>query len=144
MAVTLYPFCRHGSQWRYSTVKSVNNGSVIIMDLYNICNQKKRAVNQYQCWLTNFSVSITRIWMKCYRIHPKNVFICIYYEKMRSDHKWSLETHVEIHYNARCKLTYLECPLVIGRPKTHFNATYEQCQKLIFLGETITKRYLLV
>ena len=37
---------------------------------------------------------------------------------MRSDHKWSLETLVEMHFNARCERMYLSCPLMIGSPGT--------------------------
>lgn len=31
-----------------------------------------------------------------------HVFICIQSGEVRTDHKWSLETHVETHFNARC------------------------------------------
>ena len=36
------------------------------------------------------------------------VFICIQSGDVRSDHKWSLKTHVEMHSNARCEQTYLK------------------------------------
>ena len=32
------------------------------------------------------------------------VLICIQSGEVRSDHKWSPETHVETHHNARCEL----------------------------------------
>ncbi len=36
------------------------------------------------------------------------MFICIYSEEVRSDHKRSLKTHVEMHSNARSEQTDLE------------------------------------
>ena len=37
-----------------------------------------------------------------------DVFICILSGEVRSAHKWSPETHVETHSNARFELTYLK------------------------------------
>ncbi len=36
------------------------------------------------------------------------MFICIQSGELRSDHKWSLETHVETHVNARSEQMHLE------------------------------------
>lgn len=37
-----------------------------------------------------------------------------------SDHKWSLEMHLETHSNGGCELLYQTCPLV-RLPTTHVN-----------------------
>lgn len=46
--------------------------------------------------------------------------------EVRFDHKWSLETHVETHSNARIDLAYLELPLVIRSPKVYVIARWKQ------------------
>lgn len=35
------------------------------------------------------------------------VFVCIQSREVRSEHKWSLETHKEMHVNVRCEQTCL-------------------------------------
>lgn len=45
---------------------------------------------------------------------------------MKSNQKWPLKTHVEMHSNARCELVCLELSALIRSPKMHVNANSEQ------------------
>lgn len=39
---------------------------------------------------------------------------CIQSREVRSDHKWPLETHADMHYNTRCELTYVEMSIYVA------------------------------
>ena len=60
------------------------------------------------------------------------VFICIQNGEVRSDHKWSIEMHLDTHCNARCELTYLKA-LRCFELTSHYVSRYLICFSFLYI-----------